>query len=290
MSKRNLASARVTAASFLRHNEGIPFSVLLSDEVQGCFDPALEQFQVTTFEQLGLPDADALRSLYDEMELSYALTPHFIRHLIAGGAEGVLFLKQETMVLDSVLPLFEKLRSHSVLLTPHLLAPPAIPDALEQEINVLRAGVFNGGVIGFSDSAEAMAVLEWWQKRTSTDCIRAVEDGLHFEQRWLDFVPSLAANCHILRDAGVNVGHWNVRDRHISHENGQYFANGAPLRVFRFSGYQPERPQMVTRYNNELTVADTGAAAGVFREYQAMLERSGYDECQRWPYAYGVAG
>ena len=51
--KSFLPYARVVAASFREHHPGVPFFVLLADEVDGCFDPTAEPFEL-------LPDdADA---------------------------------------------------------------------------------------------------------------------------------------------------------------------------------------------------------------------------------------
>jgi hypothetical protein len=287
VSKRHLPLARVIAESCRAHNPALPFFVLLTDEAQGYFDPQKEPFQTVELTAIPIEDAVPFRFQYDEMELSYAATPSFLLHLLNRGFDGVLFLKQETLVLDSLAPLFARLADHSVVLTPHFLHPPAIPTALEQELNVLRAGVFNGGVIAFSNSEEARRILAWWQRKVQRNCFRAVEEGIHFEQRWLDFVPSLAPHAHILRDPGINVGHWNILDRQIAASNGRFTAAGAPCRIVRFSGYDYENPRLVTRYNSQLTVASTGPAAPIFREYQDRLTAAGYPEAQRWPYAYG---
>lgn len=287
VSKSYLALARVTAGSFRRHNPDIPFYTLLADEQDGYFDPALEPFHTLQLDQLRMEESSRFRFQYTELELSYACTPYLIDHLLGEGFDGVVFLKQETLVLGSLAPEFDKLQRHTVLLTPHFLEPPVGPRALEWELNVLRAGVFNGGFLAFSSHEEARRVLAWWKEKTSRGCFRAVEDGVHFEQRWLDFVPSFAPGFHILRDPGMNVAHWNLPERRICVGGGRVMADGMPCRVFRFSGYQPEAPHRVTRYNPKMTVESTGDAAEVFALYQSMLGSAGYHECRRWPYAYG---
>jgi hypothetical protein len=286
VSKRYLHLARVTAESFCRHNPDVPFYLLLADEPQSSFDPGPEPFQTVSLAQLQLPDPLGFRFQYNELELSYACTPYLIEHLLDEGFDGVVFLKQETLVLDSLAPLFEKLRTYSLVLTPHFLELPGGSGALRSEINVLRAGVFNGGVLGFSNCEEARIVLDWWKRKLRRNCFRAPEEGLHFEQRWLDFMPCIAPRSHILRDPGVNVGHWNLPERRIRVRDGRVTANGSPCRVFRFSGYQPENPRMVTKYNLQTTIEGAADAAEVFRQYQTAIERSGWPDTQRLPYAF----
>lgn len=279
VSRRHLALARVTALSCRAHNPAVPFITLLSDEPDSRLLPENEPFQLVYLRDLQLDNALGLRFQYNEFELSYALTPFWIQHLLGLGYEGVIFLKQETMVLGSLAPEFEQLGTHSVLVTPHLLEPPQGEGAVERELNVLRAGVFNGGFIGFSSDDESRRVLAWWARKTRRHCFRAVEQGIHFEQRWLDFVPSLAPRALVLRDPGINIGHWNLPERRIRVIDGRVTADGVPCRIFRFSGYDPAQPDSVTRYNN-LAVSAMGDAAEVFRTYQRMLEDAGHFEVQ----------
>jgi hypothetical protein len=286
-SKSYLALARVTAESFRRHNPDIPFCTLLADGVQGQFDPALETFRTLELSELAIDEPRRFCFQYAELELSYACTPYLIDHLLSEGYDGVIFLKQETLVLDSLAPVFEKLQEHSLLLTPHFLEPPGGDAALQWELNILRAGVFNGGFIAFSNREESRRVLAWWKQKTRRGCFRAVEEGVHFEQRWLDFFPSLAPHCHILRDPGMNVGHWNLAERRIRVRDSRVTADGVPCCVFRFSGYEPHVPNMVTKYNLHLTVDCTGEAAEVFRLYQSLLDSAGYTDLRKWPYAFG---
>ncbi|HWN55231.1 MAG TPA: hypothetical protein VNP91_08965, partial [Methylomirabilota bacterium] len=58
-------------------------------------------------------------------------------------------------------------------------------------------------------------------------------------------------------------------------------------RFFRFSGFEAERPDAVTRYNERLTMSNVGGAAEIFRRYGRLLEAAGYHETKGWPYAYG---
>lgn len=286
-SKSRIALARVTARTFLDHNPGIPFFLLLADEEQGFVDPAREQFTIIQMNQLELSDPARFRFQYSEMETSYALTPRLIEHLLDSGFDAVMFLKQETMVLDELGSVFEKLGGHSALLTPHLLEPGEDAEALQWEINVLRAGVFNGGFVAFSCDADARRFLSWWSEKTRRGCIHAVEEGIHYEQRWLDFAPSFMPRCHILRDPGINVGHWNLRQRQVEvWPDGRVTACGARCRIIRFSGYEPDAPEQTSKYNPDLTLTRTAGAAAVYRRYHSLLMEAGHDETRRWPYAF----
>lgn len=284
-SRSRVALARATATSFRNHHREVPFYLLLADGAHEGIGAAGEPFEVIPLEALGMADEAEFRFRYGEMELSYAATPLLIGHLLEAGLEGVLFLKQETLVLDRLDPLFEMLDRHTVLLTPHLLEPAGGGDVLERERNVLRAGVYNGGVAGLARGAEARQVVRWWQEKTRRLCLLDVEHGLHYEQRWLDFVPGMAPGCGIVRDPGINVGHWNLAERRIEVRGGRVTACGAPCRIFRFSGYDADHPERITRYSRRL-VAESGAAAEVFGMYQRLMEECGWRETSRLEYAW----
>ena len=70
VAKCRLSSARVLAASFRRHHPGVPFFVLLTDEVEGCFDPAREPFETLLPADLAIPGFERLRFRYTAEELS----------------------------------------------------------------------------------------------------------------------------------------------------------------------------------------------------------------------------
>ena len=185
--KARLPSARVVAASFAEHHPGVPFLVLLADDIDGRFDPAAETFELVGLDALDLPDLRARCFRYEREPLSYALTPTFLRHVLARGFERALFLKQESLVCGPLDDAVARLDDDAILLTPHLLEPLGA----DRELNILQSGVYNLGFLGVADRAPARRFLAWWEQRLATGCRHAIADGLHWEQRWADLVPSL---------------------------------------------------------------------------------------------------
>lgn len=286
--KSYLAYARSLARSFRRVHPDIPFVVLLADRVDGYFDPAAEEYELLTLDDLDIPDVERFRFHYPQQPLTYACTPYLIAALRRRGCSRIVFFKQETLVLASVDPVFDLLDEHAIVLTPHLVEPLAGTDRIARELNVLQSGVYNVGMLGVGDDAVVDAFLSWWQDRVYTGCRHAVAEGMHFEQRWLDLAPSFFPGVHLLRDPAYNVAHWNLPDRQVTLHGDEVFVDGRACRVFRFSGYDPDRPREITRYNSRLSWEAAGPARQVFERFHAALGEAGHDTTRHWPYAFGA--
>jgi hypothetical protein len=108
--------------------------------------------------------------------------------------------------------------------------------------------VFNLGFISVGPQARDM--LAWWQERLSRDSLVAPHRMLFVDQRWIDLVPGFFPHV-VLRDPGYNVAYWNLHTRPLQREGDAITVGGAPLRFFHFSGYQPERPWILSQYVRE---------------------------------------
>lgn len=269
--KATLPTARVVATSFAEQHPDVPFFVLLADESEGLLDPAAEEFKLVGLDELDLPDLRSRCFRYEREQLSYALTPTLLRHLLGRGFERALFIKQESLVCGSLDIALAGLDDSAVLLTPHLLQPLGT----DRELTILMSGVYNLGFLGVADRAPAHQFLEWWEARLGTDCRHAIEEGLHWEQRWADLVPSLFEDVGVLRDERVNVGHWNLPERSVE-----------DCRLFRFSGYRPDTPEQTTRYNDRLGTGELDGAAHYFTRYHEALLAAGWDQARTLPYAF----
>jgi hypothetical protein len=276
VAKNFLAYARVLAASLRQHHPSVPFFVVLADEADGAFDPQTEPFEVVPIQDLGIPNVRQLCFWYPRAQVSIAVKPYLLRFLLNRGYAGAAFLDADILVLDSLDHLLQSTAAHSVALTPHLVGPLEGPDRVARELNILRCGVYNGGFIGVSSTASGRRFLEWWSDRLSKHCRHDVAGGFHYDQRWLDLVPSLFDDVYIERNAAYNVAYWNLPERD----------GVSDVRFFHFSGFEPEHPETVTRYSQRLGKSAIGRAAALFNLYPSLLEREGHGSTSTWPYAF----
>lgn len=273
-----LPFARVLARSFREQHPTVPFFSIVADRVDAPVAPGSEPFETVLLDDLGIPNLRRLCFGYSRQQVSIAAKPYLLRYLLGRGFTTAIFLDADILVLDSLQPLFEATGAHAITLTPHLLGPLSGADRRGRELNILQAGVYNGGFVGISEHASARRFLDWWADRLHTHCRHDVPHGMHYDQRWLDLVPALFDGVHIVRDAACNVAYWNLPERGLR-----------PWRFFHFSGFEPERPGMVTRYSNRLTMETVGpTAAGLFAHYVELLRNEGYFECRDWQYGFGT--
>jgi hypothetical protein len=233
-------------------------------------------YPLITFMNTDFLDNEILKMMsktYSKMEFAYAMTPFAIRYLLSSSYAQVLFLKLETLVLGDLESLFLKLNLSSAIVTPHLLSPDISTLNIKQEIEVLLAGTFNGGVVGFRNTSEALTYLDWWSQKTKSQCFRDVSNGLHFEQRWLDFITSFISDLEIIRNEGINVAHWNLQERDLKIKDSHLYAGTNKCLIFRFSGFDETDPTNLSRYKPDLSEEELGAVGPTFEKYKKELRR-----------------
>jgi hypothetical protein len=285
--KNYLSYARVLARSLAAKHPEVTLVTLLTDEIEGCFDADAEPFRVLPVAKVGIPGLHALRFRYDRKELAVAAKPFLLERLLDRGFGAALFFDPDILVLSDLTSLFADVRRHAVSLVPHLLAPLAGPAAIARELTILQSGTFNAGCVGVSETTGARAFLRWWQQRVLAHCRHEVPAGVYYDQRWLDLAPVFFDDVFSVRESTYNIAHWNLPERHVETDGEALSVDGRPCRFFHFSGFDPDRPEAVTRYSARLTLNDIGPAAALFRRYAVMLDAAGYQSTKGWPYAYG---
>ncbi|HWQ56198.1 MAG TPA: hypothetical protein VN442_21100 [Bryobacteraceae bacterium] len=288
VAKNYLSFARVLADSFLARHPGVPFYVLLADEVEGSFDPACEPFRLLTLADLAIPQPERFRFRYSRRQVAVASKPYLLEHLLDRGFASALYLDPDMLVMGDLSPMIEQALRHPAIVTPHLIAPASGHGGVGRELNILQCGTFNGGVLGFSDTPAARRFLGWWRERLYGECRYEITQGLYYDQRWLDLLPAFVDGAKVVRDPGCNIAYWNLMEREVRIDGDAVLVNGRPARFFHFSGFDPLRPDRVTKYRPELATADLGPAARIYEHYAALINGAGYTQIVAWPYRYGT--
>ncbi|MBN1954764.1 MAG: glycosyltransferase [Anaerolineae bacterium] len=288
VAKNYLAHARALTESFLAcHPAGRVF-VLLVDRPEGLHDLAQEDFTTVLVEDIGIPEFGVMTFRYTLLELSTAVKPFFLEYLFQHYEyDAICYVDPDIYFYRPIDEIWRQLESYGIVLTPHLLGPlDEAPNP--NEITILQAGVYNLGFIGLSRHPELEEFLHWWQSKLARYCVVAHEKALFVDQRWIDLVPGRFRSVHIHQDPGCNVAYWNLYHRPVEQRDGEYTFGGSPLKFYHFSGYSPDRPDELSRFQNRYSFADLPQLRPLFDGYRQRLYANEFETVRQWPYAFGV--
>jgi glycosyltransferase involved in cell wall biosynthesis len=271
IARNYVAHARVLAESFRAFHPTGTCSVLVIDDPTGFIDPAEEPFELLTIGEIDLPDPERMAAWYDVMELSTAVKPWLLRHLLERPeVDSVAYLDPDIRIFASLEEIERRAQRHDVVLTPHFDKPLPRDGRKPSEEDILIAGTYNLGFIALRAGETADSLLDWWSERLETHCLNEPEVGRFVDQRWIDLAPGLWSNIDVLRDPAFNVAYWNLPTRRLEDDDGGgYRVDGRPLRFFHFSGFDPRRPEELSRHQNT-----------------AELRNHGFKKANGWPYGW----
>jgi glycosyltransferase involved in cell wall biosynthesis len=134
--------------------------------------------------------------------------------------------------------------------------------------------------------------LRWWEQRLARDCLVVPAEGRFVDQRWVDFVPGLFDH-YVLRDPGWNVAWWNLGRRSIRRTGERYEVDGGPLAFFHYSGYDPRKPHLISKFLGEeppILVSEEPVLRRLYDEYAARLFEANFEIFSRQPYGFDTFG
>lgn len=289
----HLALAKTLAYSFLHFHPDGRFFIFLIDKKQNHIqypDQEDQRIEVVEAASLNIEGFRAFTFKYDIYELCTALRPHQINYLLnTRGFESILMIDPDVLITAPLESLFRSLGRASILLFPHIVSPSQKPACLN-EINVLRSGVFNCGLLGFKRCEETQTFIKWWQSRLDEYCHNAQEKGFFVDQKWMNFAPCLFPQSKIIHDLTYNVAYWNLSERPLLGTSGHYTIKGDPLHCFHFSGMRAkdwENPLQRINELSETSYTSKTAINELLHLYREIITENGFFESYREPYTYG---
>ena len=293
-----LAKATTLATTVKSVMPDVTFVLCLAEREVPAEAAAIKVFdRVLVARELGFERFESFLFPHDIVEASTAVKGRLLQVLLEEEAErrgpgcrGVVYLDPDVQVFSRLAEVEQLLGSGAeIVLTPHLTSPEekdtrsATLDAIVQnELCALRHGVFNLGFLALGPGRESRQFLSWWSSRLHDFCMDAIEDGIFTDQKWIDLAPGFF-NTTILRHPGYNVAPWNFSTRPITRRQGLFEASGEPLRFFHFSGTDAGSFEAMRAH---FLGVDDEIVAGLFADYQVMLESHGQPKWGRCPWSY----
>ena len=265
--------ALALADSVREHEADAEFFVCFADstppEIAQHVHPE-NQFEA---QDLGIPNWQRMAFQYTPFELSCALKPFVMQHLVQLGYEEIIYLDADMRLLGPLAEVTSAFQSDSIVLTPHLIRPLPEDGKIPGEDLFLVAGTFNAGFVGIRNDQHARAFLEWWSNRLKSECYKDLAGSIFVDQKWLSLVPGLFENVHILRHPGYNTGHWTLSQFSLSgdHEHG-FAVDGKPLALFHFSNLCPGKCEAFHRSQNRMKLHELPALQELVSTFHTALQ------------------
>lgn len=188
--------------------------------------------------------------------------------------ERILFVDGDMVIYAPLSDLYENLKTHDAIVTPHRLKPAPRDGKRLQMEHFTLFGNYNSGFSGWSNRPEAKAFVDWWLAISLEACEQAPQAGRYAEQGWLRFVGDFVDKAHILRDPSVNVAWWRIDSPdQVQFINGRWMIDGVPLRLFHFSQIDFDDLESITIHQER--IRGSGDLLRLYEEYRdaVMISR-----------------
>ncbi len=286
-----LAQARTLGDSLRQTNPDYRYVIGLVDKLSVANLPneLMPDFDMLEVDAIGIPDFAAMCDRYDITELNTAVKPFYIDYFYKSFPDvtKVIYFDPDIIVYQPLIRLNQALEQYSLVLTPHTCSPT--PDwERPNEQHHLNTGIFNLGFIGLRNDATARAFVDWWKERLVYECRIDLCAGLFVDQHWVNFAPVYHDNVLIERHVGYNVAYWNLHERQLSADlEGDWVVNETEkLQFFHYSGYNPDRPDEVSKYQTRYTFSQRPDARPLFEHYRKRLLANFNTEYRQYPCVY----
>lgn len=233
---------------------------------------------IRSFDCANIPDEAGMRKRYSVIEYCTAIKPSIFLALHVELPKQVLhYFDPDIAAFGDLGSLRHFSSTHSFTVLPHMTTPTEDPFLLSQ-IDVLRAGVFNFGYVGWNPGFGGHEMVRWWQRRLNKDSRVALAEGIFVDQSW-GVLLSASPHAGVFRDLAYNVAYWNLHEREIMWaESAGYLCNEVALQFFHFSGYSPTRPDTLSLHQNRHWLPAKRGLQKLCNWYAAELDAAGFTQ------------
>ncbi len=285
-----LAQARTLGASLKKTNPDIQFFIGLVDKLDGVsFEKSyLPEYPMIEIDKIEIKDFEEMANRYNITELNTAVKPFYFTYFFRNFPKATRFIyfDPDIIVYQPLTELLNNIDQYGAVLTPHINTE--IEDRLTpNELHHLNTGIYNLGFVAFGRSAQNLEYLTWWEEKLRYECYIDLCNGLFTDQHWMDFLPVLVDNVHIERNPGYNAAYWNLHERAFTFENNNFKVNnGNTLIFFHYSGYDPAKPDILSKYQDRFKLADRPDLTSLFKIYKESLLKLGNGYYRNFPCFY----
>ncbi|MBS0360298.1 MAG: hypothetical protein JSR98_02865 [Proteobacteria bacterium] len=248
--------------------------------------PQLERLAEVIDARVFCPVYDAMSVYYDALELNTAVKPYVFKALLSDGSgKTATYLDPDIVAFRPLARVHEGLGRAQLVLTPHLTRP-LLGSAMPNDHAILRSGSYNLGFCAARAEPRVLELMAWWADRLVFDCRGDLTDGLFTDQRWMDLAPGFVDSLDVVREPVLNLAYWNLEGRKLGKGAEGWTVDGLPLQFFHFSGFDPARPDVLSKHQDRVRVIPGSPLAELLKDYAAAMLRNGHEQSRAIPYAH----
>ena len=290
--KNYLSLALTLGQSVAYHHPEARFTICVADGLEGLslnyMHPGHQMIDAR--KTLPVEAFDDMAFKYDITEFCTSFKAAAFKHLFATEADTnlVYYMDPDTRLYSRLDPVTADTPTKTIYLAPHLLDCAIVDRNPCPEYRHLWEGIFNLGFCAVRRTDAMLRVLDWWDARLREYCYADHFDGLHTDQKWMDYAPVYFRDeLVIIPHYGANVSHWNLIERPLTQVDGEYRAGRDPLIFFHFSGFDFKGTALTKHVSKEAQGAYTDALLTTLAaDYRAAVKLNDYDRLIQIPYVF----
>jgi hypothetical protein len=177
------------------------------------------------------PQVAATRPTRSVIEYYFTCSAAWMLHVLENerDVEWVTYLDSDLFFFASPDPIYAEMKDAAFGIVPHRFT--------RRLADQRRFGLYNVGWVSVRHCEEGFAALRWWRERCIEWCYDRVEGDRFADQRYLDRLPELFKNVHVIGHFGANLAPWNLAELRVEWRDGAVrIEDRYPLLFFHFYG------------------------------------------------------
>lgn len=203
--------------------------------------PNVSAFSVKELEET-YPELASVKSQRKPVDYLFTLSPYYPSFMLKKfpSIDHICSLDVDQYFYDSPEPIFQKLQTYSVLITPHRFSEEQIEAGIE------IYGKYNVSFQVFKNDEVGNACLALWRSQCLDRCDEVLSDGKFADQKYLEtWGDAFPGKVYAIEHMGLGLAPWNVSHATISRQSGKVYVNDVPLILYHFQGLRLQRGNIV---------------------------------------------
>lgn len=273
------------------------FHIVVADDVIDKTDDIfISDYNYISVYDMGLENLEDLAFKYSVTEFCTAIKPASFKFLMNKyrNNDDFIYFDPDIFVFNNISNITDLFAKHEIIVTPHYVTPQMDYTGDQIDRSTLFVGIYNFGFVAIKRSPYTLLIIDWWHNRLMNQCYADIQDALHTDQKWMDFLSAFDNDkLMVTQNLGFNLAPWNLFERKIYKENNSFMVHGCFngkidfLTFVHFAGYDPKNLKIIHKDFFNLTIEKYPYYDSIRRIYQEVTENYNFTKYKELPYKFG---